>query len=384
MSAMSGPGSDIDEASLHPLIRARYPLREMPRPRSLAVRMDITNKCNLDCMQCTLRANRLAAGESPSDMSVDLFGRIARQIFPYAHVVGLSCEAEPTMHGRFEDILGIVGATPGPGYLLTTNGTTLTERRIQALFDCNMGGITVSIDGATAATFERIRRNGRFERVVEAIERIDRVKRSRGLGRDHFPLLQVNYTLMRSTVGELPAMVELCRRWNVHRLTLQHVYVLDQTGLQGESLAHAPALSDGILRACKARCEAAGIQTTFPVLFDPDPEPPAASEPPVATPAEADPFAEPSLSCYAPWRMLRIRWNGTVHPCDLWSGAPIGDLRTQSFEEVWNGPAYLRLRWDHARCRPTHPSCVGCNMVTTDNLEGRAKRTPLVLTPAAP
>jgi radical SAM protein with 4Fe4S-binding SPASM domain len=381
---MSVPVSDIDEALLHPLIRDRYPILAMPAPRSLVVRMDITNKCNLDCIQCTLAANRLAAGDSPSDMSVNLFARIARQIFPYAHLVALSCEAEPTMHGRFEDVLRVVGEAPGPGYLLTTNATTLTERRVQALFDCGMGGINISIDGATAGTFERIRQRGRFDHVVRAIERINDVKASRGLGRDHCPLLQINYTLMRSTIRELPQMVELCRQWNVHRLTLQHVYVIEQTGLQAESLVNERALSDRILRECKTRCEAYGIQTTFPVLFTPDPKPTETNEAPAVVAAEPDPLvAEPTLFCYAPWRMLRIRWNGTVHPCDLWGGIPIGDLQTHSFEEIWNSPQYLRLRWDHARRQPTHPNCVGCSMVTTDNLEGKAKRTPLVLTPAA-
>ena len=382
---MSRPESDIDESLLHPLTRERYPVREMPRARSLIVRMDITNKCNLDCIQCTLASTRLALGEGAFDMSVELFAKIARQIFPSSHLVALSCEAEPTMHSRFDEILRIVGETKGPAYLMTTNATTLTERRVQALFDCDMAGLNISIDGATAATFERIRQRGKFEGVVRAIDRINRVKASRGWGRDDTPQLQINYTLMRSTVRELPRMVELCREWQVHRLTLQHVYVVAQTGLQDESLVHEPALSDRILRECQATCDAYGIRTTFPMLFAPDPDPVPADEAPAGRPGEADPLvAEPSLSCYAPWRMLRIRWNGTVHPCDLWNSHPIGDLRTSTFEEIWNSPQYLRLRWDHARRQPTHPSCVGCNMITTDNLEGRTKRTPLVLTPAAP
>lgn len=372
IAGVSGKSSGVDEFLIHPLIEALYPVRGMPRRRSLVVRMDITNKCNLDCVQCTLAANRLALGEPASDMSVELFARVAREIFPYSHLVALSCEAEPTMHGRFEDILKVLGETRGPAYLMTTNATTLTERRVQALFDCGMAGLNVSIDGATAATFERIRRRGRFDRVVEAIGRINRVKAAGGLGRDDAPQLQINYTLMRSTIRELPRVVELCREWNVHRLTLQHVYGVDRTGLHGESLVHEPALSDRILRECQDACAAYGIRTTFPTLFEPDPEPSPATEA----------AAEPPLSCFAPWRMVRIRWNGTLHPCDLWGGAPIGDLRASSFEEIWNSRDYLRLRWDHARGHPTHPSCVGCTMVTTDNLEGRATRTPLVLTPA--
>src|SRR5688572_19804605 len=93
--------SEIDESQLHSLVRERYPVRGLPQPQSLIVRMDITNKCNLDCIQCTLAVNRSALGESVSDMSVDLFAKIAREIFPRTRLVALSCEAEPTMHAHF-------------------------------------------------------------------------------------------------------------------------------------------------------------------------------------------------------------------------------------------------------------------------------------------
>jgi radical SAM protein with 4Fe4S-binding SPASM domain len=349
--------------------------------------MDITNKCNLDCVQCTLASNRAALGESTSDMPIELFGRIADQLFPSAALVQLSCEAEPTMHQRFRDVLEIVGRHRGTAFVMTTNGTRLPERTLQAIFDCNMGAVTISIDGATPATFEKIRRRGHFDRVVQAVELLNRMKAERGRGRDDYPRLMVNYTLMRSTLDELPAMVDLCVGWNVHRLTLQHVYALESTGLYAESLFSqrgwrrlaAPFVrshSDKILRACKARCDAQGILTTFPVLFDPDPIP----EPAPSDPSSEHPPAEPSLFCYAPWRMMRIRWNGEAHPCDLWGRGGIGDFRHQSFEEIWSSPEYVQLRWDHVRRQPTHPKCRNCSMVTTDNLEGKAKKTPLVLT----
>jgi MoaA/NifB/PqqE/SkfB family radical SAM enzyme len=105
---------------------------------------------------------------------------------------------------------------------------------------------------------------------------------------------------------------------------------------------------DPILRECAARCQAHGILTTFPALFYPDPT----SELPVSR----RPQSEPPLLCYAPWRMMRIKWNGEVQPCDLWGQGGIGDFRTQSFEEMWTSPDYVRLRWDHVRRLPTHPS----------------------------
>jgi radical SAM protein with 4Fe4S-binding SPASM domain len=72
-------------------------------------------------------------------------------------------------------------------------------------------------------------------------------------------------------------------------------------------------------------------------------------------------------------RHRETRWNGEVHPCDLWGQTGIGDFNKQSFEEIWTSPDYVRLRWDHVRRLPSHPKCRKCTMVTTDNLEGKAK-----------
>lgn len=360
----------MDESQIPPSLREEYPLRALPRPHSLTVRMDITNKCNLDCIHCTLALTRSSLGESVADMPVETFGRIADQLFPYARLVQLSCEAEPSMHKRFLEILDVVGRHRETAFILTTNGTLLSERTLRAFLDCNLAGLNISIDGATAATFAAIRKRGRFDQVVKAIELINRMKEEHGRT---YPLLQINYTLMRSTLAELPRMVDLCVEWKVHRLTLQHVYAVAQKGLDAESLSHDRARSDAILAECQARCEAAGILTTFPPLFNAKPT----SKKDVIGPSES-----PVLpSCQAPWHMMRIRWNGEVHPCDLWGQTGIGDFNTQSFEEIWASPDYIRLRWDHVRRLPSHPKCRNCTMVTTDNLEGKAKRTPLVLTP---
>ena len=171
-------------------------------------------------------------------------------------------------------------------------------------------------------------------------------------------------------------MVELCRKLEVHCLTLQHVYGTDSTGLQQESLSNNPELSDSVLSKCRELCESYGIQPRFPPFFDLDRT--------QIKQVENITSSGSQLLCYAPWRMLRIRWNGDVHPCDLWGNAPpLGNLVGTAFEDIWNGPQYVRLRWDRARRLPTMPRCVSCDMITTDNLEGKHKENPLVLTPLA-
>ncbi len=364
----------IDESILPATVRRRFPVRGLPAERSLMVRLDLTNTCNLACRQCTLRQNRSYSGESAGEMDLDLFTHIADQVFPYAASVALSCEAEPLMHRRFLDIMKTVASHPGPLYKITTNGQLLDDTITAALFSGAVGEIYLSVDGATAATYESIRKQASFARLEEGICRLNRLKAERGAGRHDAPLLQVNYTLMTSTLHELPLMVERCRDWNIDRLVLQHVYGLEVNSLGRESLANSPAESDAILESCRARCADYGIRTLFPRPFDassawPDgPAPTCVDDP-------------DGLDCPAPWRMVRVRWNGDVYPCDLWQRPAIGNLRSQSFTDIWNSTPYVRLRWDHARRRPWHPNCRACSTVTTENSEGRNIRAPIAYAP---
>ena len=78
--------------------------------------------------------------------------------------------------------------------------------------------------------------------------------------------------------------------------------------------------------------------------------------------------------------MLKIRWNGDVLPCDVWHDEPLGNLREQSFEEIWHSPRYKSLRDGLASDLPNHTSCLNCDMITTDNLEGRKVSSPFAFT----
>jgi hypothetical protein len=49
-------------------------------------------------------------------------------------------------------------------------------------------------------------------------------------------------------------------------------------------------------------------------------------------------------TCIAPWTTAMVDHGGGVHPCCV-SHRVIGDLRTASFEAIWNGDAARQLRW---------------------------------------
>lgn len=76
--------------------------------------------------------------------------------------------------------------------------------------------------------------------------------------------------------------------------------------------------------------------------------------------------------CPAPFYQLQVTWRGEVLPCCVApAGFVMGNLLTQSLDEVWHGPAFTALRQEHLERRRVGV-CATCNYPETmsDNLDG--------------
>jgi radical SAM protein with 4Fe4S-binding SPASM domain len=353
-----------------------FPVRDMPAPRSLVLRTDITNICNLDCVGCGLFETRKVLREPAASMKLEVFEKIANEVFPYLREVALSCEAEPTLHPKFARIMQILGEKTERSVSLpvrmTTNATTLNKDRMDAIFDSGIYGLAVSIDGFTPETFSKLREKGEISKVFEAMDEI--VRRRKAANRIT-PRLQVNYTLMKSNLHELLDLVEYSRRWELENFTVTHVYSPEGKDMRYEFLADWPEETNRILKEAEAKCRKYDIIPRFPAPFHLKPNlwaRFASRLRPAPAAAPAPPQETTDLACSAPWNMLKIRWNGDVHPCDLWNfSMPMGNLETQSFRDIWMSEKYVELRSGLAEATPTLAHCLKCDRISQDNLEKR-------------
>ena len=147
--------------------------------RPLKLEMDIVNQCNLRCIMCHFSSESISKRKK-AELSLEDFSRIAEQLFPLCSHVSLSISTEPLLHSQLEQILKITGKYKIPFVYMHTNANLLNERIINQLIESKFSQLSISIDGATKATYEYIRIGGKFDKLIANIEAINRAKEKAG------------------------------------------------------------------------------------------------------------------------------------------------------------------------------------------------------------
>ena len=112
---------------------------------------------------------------------------------------------EPLLHPRFLDMVRHAKER-GLRAEVTTNALLLSPELAAGLLSAGLDQLVVSIDGATAETFSRVRPGASLKRVVENVRKLHDLR-----GPYYGPSLRIGleFVAMRSNVAELPGLNRL-------------------------------------------------------------------------------------------------------------------------------------------------------------------------------
>ena len=324
-----------------------------PLPSHL--QLEITSACNLRCVMCLVKyrppVNKLAGAMPP-----ELFHRLIGEV-PGLRRLTLQGLGEPLLSPYLMEMVGAAvarGVTVG----FNSNATLLTARRSAELVASRVDWLHVSLDGATAATYEAVREGAMFGTVVGNLAGLVRAKRAAGSAT---PWIRVVFVAMRDTVGELPELVRLLAGIGVDELHVQNLsHSFSDTDPAGRyedirAFTAGQALWTGADtdRAGAAFAEARrvagehGLKLRLPVTGAP------------ATTGLPD-----GRGCSWPWEAVYVTSAGVVQPCCMVMGddrVSLGSLAGQSFADVWHGPAYREFRRRLTTDDPPEV-CRGCSL----------------------
>ncbi|HEX5430366.1 MAG TPA: radical SAM protein [Bryobacteraceae bacterium] len=261
--------------------------------------VETTAKCNLYCPMCPRETHK----QPKEDMTDQIFERLVQGSAATGEHMMLIGLGEPFMDRKIFDRIEYC-ERHGIATLLSTNGTFLDEKMSAKLLESPLAHITLSFDGASKETYEYYRKGARFEKVRENFVRFARMKHARK------SKIQVVVQMVRMP-GNAHEADEFRRFWS---------------GVEGVDQVRVKEDETDVLE--KKELEPA---------------------------RKAGTDVAAGRRCHYLWRgPMYVKHDGRVFPCCqsyMLDGAPVGDLREQTLEEIFNSEEMRYLRRMHAAGR---------------------------------
>ena len=309
-------------------------------------RLVIARKCNLSCRHC----RGMAEGELSTGRAIKLIDEMAELKPGWVIVEG----GEPLLREDLFKLLGLMQQKQLEAHLIT-NGLLITPQILATLKQLGVK-VMVSIDGATAATFEAIRGGASFEKVVQ----VARECAQEGL------LEAINFTILKSNYTEILGIFELAASIGVGKVTF--IGLKPCHGYK-EELLTPEENGEAIRLACQ------GAQKTGLEFFFDEPFFWATVTEwglPAQMPKVGAGILAPSTTACIFGEYLFVDTNGDVKPCSF---APmvVGNVNEKSLVEIWRevliSPFFQQVREAKSRvgyCQDCQylAECKGCRSRT--------------------
>lgn len=261
---------------------------------SFPIHLDVesTGVCNLRCPFCAT-TTKTWGPDAPGYMKLELFRRIIDEGAAEGLCsIKLSFRGEPTLHPQLPEMVGYAKRKGILDVYFNTNATLLTEALVHQLIEAGLDRISVSFESITKEAYEIYRAGAKYERVIENVHRLRKIRDARGLG---YPQIRVQTVMLPELRDGFPQYVEF---WKP--LADEVAYV--DARREGPQDDHRGLLAD---------------------------------------------WACPFL-----WQRMTILWDGTVLPC-LMHGVSdftllaLGNVNEKRLKAMWNGAEAATYRQLH-------------------------------------
>jgi MoaA/NifB/PqqE/SkfB family radical SAM enzyme len=248
------------------------------------VQIESTNLCNAKCVFCP--RDDMERRQGIMDMA--LFQKVADECaaLGIGHI-RMHNYGEAFMDRQLVEKVRYAKRLGIPEVGLISNGSLITEAAARGMVEAGLDAINISVDAAGKDVFERTRLGLNYDKVIANIERLIRIRDEAGKRR---PKLILSF-VRQDNSHEEQTFIE---HW---KSKADKIHITDLHNWAG-TLNHQSNVN-------------------FP--------------------------------CYRPWLTFTVLWDGRVSLCcaDFDGHEILGDLRTATIKEIWNGDLYRQARRAH-------------------------------------
>ncbi len=314
--------------------------------RPLLVKIKLIFGCNLKCEMCNhWREPR----ERPLPMQrfQEILDDLAALGCRKVHLSG----GEPLLRPKVAELVAYASQL-GLRVTLTTNGTLVDKDLARELIQSGLRGVNVSIDSPERKIHDLLRGvEGTWKKACKAVRLFRRYAHKGKIN------IRINTVVSPSSYASLSALPDFASQLGADFINL--IAVDDHCGehlklkrrqIEDYNANLAPQIAE--------RALALGL------IDHEDQAYPFGRDPSAYKHARRGEYAfgwYERHPCFAPWTHSLIDYNGLVYVCCMMreQTLPLGDLKQQSFAEIWNGPSYQRVR--QMMFPPALKACRNCD-----------------------
>lgn len=263
-------------------------LEELSNPPQIDI--ELNAGCNMKCPFCIHGYKNI----KNNLMSTETYRKIIDEAVEFGiKSLKLTYINEPMLRHDLEDCIKYAKKAGILNVYMVTNGVLLTEKRYDRLIDSGITKVFISLDAATAETYNKQRLSGKFEKVKSNILGFIKRRNERKL---QFPLVRVSF--LRNKINEHEE-AEFDNQWRgvVDIITYQN-------------MTEIPDIDSGLTLN-------KNITNT--------------------------------TGCSFPFKQLLVDNEGDILPCCKMGGKKLalGNIKDMTLKQAWNSKKMKNLKWIH-------------------------------------
>jgi radical SAM protein with 4Fe4S-binding SPASM domain len=289
----------------------------------VSISFEPTTSCNLRCPECPsgLRAFSRPTGMLKKDFFSETIDQLSRDLMYLVFYF----QGEPFLNPDFLEMVRY--AASKKIYTATsTNAHYLTDAVAKRTVESGLDRLIISIDGTTQDTYQQYRVGGNLQKVLNGAANVVKWKKEL---KSNTPFIIFQFLVVRHNEHQIEEVQRLAKEIGADQVRLKTAQVYDYENDPNKLIPQNKKYS-----RYKENKEG---RMTFK--------------------------GNNANHCWRLWHDPVITWDGSVVPCCFDKDAlhKLGDLRQQSFKELWKNPEYRNFRSSVLNSRRNIDICANCS-----------------------
>lgn len=287
----------------------------------ISISVEPTTSCNLRCPECPSGLRQFT--RNTGMLNPDFFKRLVDEQKNTLLNLTFYFQGEPYLNPQFLEMVRY--ASDNTIFTITsTNAHYLNDENSKKTIESGLDKIIISIDGTTQDTYEQYRIGGQLSKVIEGTKNILKWRMQLN---SKTPYVVFQFLVVQPNQHQIDDVYKLAHELGVDEVKLKTAQVYD--------FENGNKLIPTIDKYARYKQLASGKWEIKNKLLN---------------------------QCWRMWSGCVITWDGLVVPCcfDKDAKHQLGDLKHNSFKEVWHSDKYNSFRKSILKSRKEIDICTNC------------------------